>query len=107
MSRNELWNGSKLYGADFQLVNGTSVTSVVLANFYLGVSKIVSLELVTSSGVGAGTAVVSAIVGANATAVGAHAVTVTVASTVNTDASLYRLWWVNEIAPNASPSYVQ
>lgn len=106
MSRNELWNGSNLHSVDCQLVAGTGFLAVACPGFYLGISKIVNLELVTATGVGAGTAVITNIVAANAGAVGAHGVSITVASSVATDASLYRIWWVNEYAstPATAPS---
>ena len=108
MSRNELWSGSRLHSSDFQLVAGTGFLTQACAGFLLGISKVVNLELVNSVGVGAGTAVISQIAAANAGAVGSHAVSLTVASTVNTDASLYRVWWVNEYGATSttSPSVV-
>ena len=107
MSRNELWSSSPLHSKDFQLVAGTGTLTLDLSNYYLGVSKIVSLQLITPTGVGAGTARVSVITDSVGAPVGAHATAVTVSSTVDTDASLYRLFWVNEFAfgPNTPPSY--
>lgn len=105
MSRSELWNGNRLRSADFTLALG--ILAQVVPNFYLNVSKIVSLEMVTPIGVGAGSAVVANIAIQNNAAIGPHAATVTVASTVNTDLSVYRLWWVNEFASNSAASYVQ
>ena len=107
MSRNELCSGNRMHSIDFQLSAGTGFLAVAVPSFFLGVSQIYSLELVTSAGVGAGTAVVSNIAIANSGAVGAHGATITVASTVNTDASLYRLWWVNNVSPTATASYSQ
>jgi hypothetical protein len=106
MSSNEFKPIANVQSVDFQLVAGTGFLTVAVPNFYLGVSKILGLTVVTSSGVGAGTAVVSNIVIANPTAVGAHGASITVASTVNTDASLYRLFWVNEYLVNSASSYI-
>lgn len=96
MSNNELVRVSNVYSQDFQLIAGTGFLAVTVPNFYLGVSKILGLKLVTATGAGAGNASVSQIVCNNAGAVGAHGASITVAGTVNTDASLYRLFWVNE-----------
>ena len=104
MSRNELYPSNKFRSQDFTLALG--ILTAPVPNFYVGFSKIVSLELVTVDGAGAGTAVVSQVIAANAGVFGVHTVSVTVASTVNTDVSKYRLWWVNEIAANATASYV-
>lgn len=105
MSSNELTSVKNVRSVDFQLVGGTGFLAVACPGFYLGVSKILGLTLVTASGVGAGTAVVSNIAFANPSAVGAHGATITVASTVNTDASLYRLFWVNDYLANSTDSY--
>ena len=107
MSRNELCSGNRMHSLDFQLVVNTGFIAVPAPSFFLGVSQIFCLELVTAVGVGAGTAVVTDIAVANSGAVGAHGVTITVASTVNTDGSLYRLWWVNNVSPNSAISYSQ
>lgn len=107
MSRNELWNGSNLHSVNCQLVAGTGFLAVPCPNFYLGISKIVNLELITAgAGAGAGTAVISNIAAANSGAIGDHTVSITVASSVATDSSLYRIWWVNEYAstPNTVAS---
>lgn len=105
MSSNELKSLANVQSADFQLVANTGFLAKAVPNFYLGVSKILGLTVVNSSGNGAGTAVVTNIVIANNGAVGAHGATITVASTVNTDASLYRLFWINEYLPNSASSY--
>jgi len=105
MSSNELTSVKNVRSVDFQLTAGTGFLAVAVPNFYLGVSKILGLTLITGAGVGAGTAVVSNIVIANTGAVGAHGATITVASTEDTDGSLYRLFWVNEFLPNSAASY--
>jgi hypothetical protein len=106
MSSNELKSLANVQSADFQLTAGTGFLAKAVPNFYLGVSQILGLTVVTSSGTGAGTAVVTDITIANSGAVGAHGATITVASTVNTDASLYRLFWVNQYLTNSASSYV-
>ena len=105
MSSNELKAIANVQSANFQLVAGTGFLAVVVPSFYLGVSKILGLTCATPVGVGADTAVVSSIAVANPGAVGSHAVTITVASSVNTDASLYKLFWVNEFLNNSAASY--
>lgn len=99
MSSNELVNLSNVYSQDFLLVTG--VLTAPVPNFYVGVSKILGLKLITATGAGAGTASVTQIECANAGAVGAHAVSVSVVSTNAADTSLYRLFWVNESLPGA------
>jgi hypothetical protein len=105
MSSNELKTVKNVQSADFQLVANTGFLAKAVPNFYLGVSQILGLTLVTAAGAGAGTAVVSNIAIANSAAVGPHGATITVASTVNTDASLYRLFWNNEYLANSAASY--
>jgi hypothetical protein len=106
MSSNELKSLANVQSADFQLIAGTGFLAKAVPNFYLGVSQILGLTVVTSTGTGAGTALVTSIAIANSGAVGAHGATITVASTVNTDASLYRLFWVNQYLTGSASSYV-
>ena len=105
MSSNELTLVKNVHSVDFQLTAATGFLAVACPSFYLGVSKILGLTLITPTGVGAGTAVVSNIAIANSGAVGAHGATITVASSVNTDGSLYRLFWSNEYLGNSAASY--
>lgn len=101
-------NSSPLYSYTFAALGtggapaGTQVSSNVIANkvqnLYQSCSKIVGIVRTTSGGV-VGQPLVKIETAANSVASGFLAL-LSISSTLNTDASVYTVYWTNEVAPS-------
>jgi len=103
MSRNELYAGSRVHNFTFPALATGILLGSVVTNFYIGVSKILALTFVSNLAGGApGTVTVGNIAPAATPLVaGSQGAAISLVSSVNTDTSVYRLSWVNEVAPGS------
>lgn len=93
MSAIEFATASKTFSVDITLVAGTATTAK-LTNFTSGVSKILGVVRKTSGGVVGSPSVGTITPSLVNTAIGC---TIALNSTVNTDTSVYTLYWTNEV----------